>query len=216
VTANYVDGTSETVTGYELFGTLTVGTSTVTVSYGGKTDPFTVSVTSIPYSLESGTHTFSTTGETITVSNGNHIKLDYASANNTYGTTINISDLLKNGSSALQADNASAINNLSDVMFTIPANAEVAWTIENITKTKGETTTGDKGQLLVGIRKTEESTGAITGVGYVKSAADRLSVTETITVETDCSCVFLYLERTRSNISVEFDVLLTVNGARWI
>lgn len=44
VTANYSDSTSETVTGYTLSGTLTIGTSTVTVSYGGKTATFSVTV----------------------------------------------------------------------------------------------------------------------------------------------------------------------------
>lgn len=48
VTAVYSDSTTETVasTDYTLSGTLTEGTSTVTVSYGGKTDTFTVTVTS--------------------------------------------------------------------------------------------------------------------------------------------------------------------------
>ena len=47
VTANYTGGTSETVpaSGYTLSGTLTAGTSTITVSYGGLTDTFTVTVT---------------------------------------------------------------------------------------------------------------------------------------------------------------------------
>lgn len=45
VTANYDDGTSAVVTGYTLSGTLTVGTSTITVNYGGKTATFTVTVT---------------------------------------------------------------------------------------------------------------------------------------------------------------------------
>lgn len=44
VTANYSDGTTETVTDYELSGTLTAGTSTITVSYGGKTDEISVTV----------------------------------------------------------------------------------------------------------------------------------------------------------------------------
>ena len=44
VTANYSDSTSETVTDYTLSGTLAEGTSTITVSYGGKTDTFTVTV----------------------------------------------------------------------------------------------------------------------------------------------------------------------------
>lgn len=45
VTAYYIDETSQTVTNYTLSGTLTAGTSTITVSYGGKTDTFTVTVT---------------------------------------------------------------------------------------------------------------------------------------------------------------------------
>lgn len=42
VTAHYSDGTSETVTGYTLSGTIAEGNNTITVSYGGKTTSFTV------------------------------------------------------------------------------------------------------------------------------------------------------------------------------
>ena len=47
VTANYSDGTSETLAddAYTLTGTLTVGTSTITVGYQGKTDTIEVVVT---------------------------------------------------------------------------------------------------------------------------------------------------------------------------
>lgn len=51
VTALYVDTTTETVTNYTLSGTLTEGTSTITVSYGGKNTTFDVTVT------ESATYT---------------------------------------------------------------------------------------------------------------------------------------------------------------
>ena len=56
VTANYSDGTTETVTDYELSGTLTAGTSTITVSYGGETASISV-IVSVPYSyaLSGGT-----------------------------------------------------------------------------------------------------------------------------------------------------------------
>ena len=50
VTATYDDSTTAVVTAYTLSGTLTAGISTITVSYGGKTDAFTVSVTEIKYS----------------------------------------------------------------------------------------------------------------------------------------------------------------------
>jgi hypothetical protein len=42
VTAHYSDGSTETVTGYTLSGTIAEGNNTVTVSYGGKTATFTV------------------------------------------------------------------------------------------------------------------------------------------------------------------------------
>jgi hypothetical protein len=44
VTATYGDGTTRTVTGYTLSGTLTAGTSTITVTYQGETDTFSVTV----------------------------------------------------------------------------------------------------------------------------------------------------------------------------
>ena len=45
VFANYTDNTSDVLTGYTLSGSLTAGTSTIIVSYGGKTATFTVTVT---------------------------------------------------------------------------------------------------------------------------------------------------------------------------
>lgn len=44
VTAHYDNGTTQTVTTYTLSGTLTEGTSTITVAYGGKTTTFNVTV----------------------------------------------------------------------------------------------------------------------------------------------------------------------------
>ena len=45
VTAHMTDNTTKTITAYTLSGVLSVGTSTITVSYGGKTTTFTVVVT---------------------------------------------------------------------------------------------------------------------------------------------------------------------------
>lgn len=45
VTAHFSDSTTQTVTTYTLSGTLTEGTSTIAVAYGGKTTTFTVIVT---------------------------------------------------------------------------------------------------------------------------------------------------------------------------
>lgn len=49
VTAHYSNSTSEIVTAYTLSGTLTEGTSTITVSYGGKTTTFNVTVSTLSY-----------------------------------------------------------------------------------------------------------------------------------------------------------------------
>lgn len=54
VTANYSDSTTETVTDYILSGTLAVGTSTITVAYGGKTTTFSVTVSVRTVSVENG------------------------------------------------------------------------------------------------------------------------------------------------------------------
>ena len=51
VTAHMSDSTTQTVTNYALSGTLTVGTSTITVSYDGKTTTFTVTVTAGLYPM---------------------------------------------------------------------------------------------------------------------------------------------------------------------
>ena len=47
VTATYSDSSTATVTAYTLSGTLTIGTSTITVTYGGKATSFTVTVTGV-------------------------------------------------------------------------------------------------------------------------------------------------------------------------
>ena len=48
VTATYTDSTTTVVTDYTLSGTLEAGTSTITVSYEGETDTFSVTVTHYP------------------------------------------------------------------------------------------------------------------------------------------------------------------------
>lgn len=63
VTANYSGGTSETVpsSDYTLSGTLTEGTSTITVSYAGLTDTFDVTVSTLDTSLHNWDFTQSLT-----------------------------------------------------------------------------------------------------------------------------------------------------------
>ena len=58
VTATYSDGTTREVSNYTLDGTLTAGTSTITVGYNKKTTTFNVTVTHQTKTLESITATF--------------------------------------------------------------------------------------------------------------------------------------------------------------
>jgi hypothetical protein len=99
VTAHMNDGSTRTVTTYTLSGTLTVGTSTITVSYGGKTVTFTVTVTQAPlYPFENGTHTFDTYPHKITVTNGNTATIELSNTN--YDCYANISNVSNNGNMA--------------------------------------------------------------------------------------------------------------------
>lgn len=81
VTAHYADSTTETVTDYTLSGTLTAGTSTITVSYSGKTTTFNVTVmsTAIDYTIDplvgitwNDGYTYDKTTGALTATTGEH------------------------------------------------------------------------------------------------------------------------------------------------
>lgn len=82
VTASYADHTSDIVSDFTLSGTLEVGTSTITVSYVGKTDTFNVTVTHfvpIDYTLDAlenvtwyDNYKYNNNNGTMTASNGEH------------------------------------------------------------------------------------------------------------------------------------------------
>ena len=89
VTATYDDSSTETVpsTDYTLSGTLTVGTSTITVTYGGKTTTFNVTVSGEPWDYE----WYSSSG--VAPSFINYKSISFAD-NNEYATiTINSSNV---------------------------------------------------------------------------------------------------------------------------
>ena len=77
VTANYSDGTREMLSdsAYTLSGTLTVGTSTITASYQGKTDTFAVTVTEAPV-LDSITAVYTQSGTVYTTDTLDSLKDD--------------------------------------------------------------------------------------------------------------------------------------------
>lgn len=77
VTASYDDSTTATVTDYTLSGTLTEGTSTITVTFGGKTASFsvTVSVQAVPVYNWDFTESMTDTvaGITASITSGSHV-----------------------------------------------------------------------------------------------------------------------------------------------
>jgi len=96
VTALYDDQTTGTVTNYTLSGTLEVGTSTITVAYGGKTTSFTVTVTEKIITITTssdgvGFGAIDTTKPAVSppyISNSNKSRIHYLGTNN-LGIAIN-------------------------------------------------------------------------------------------------------------------------------
>lgn len=173
--------------------------------------------------LINGTHTFTNTGDTITITNGNHIRLDSASAlSDVDGFLINISDITKNSASSSEAnDNGSAINNLSTTWATIPSGANVEMKINNITKTRAELLDAsridaDARSLVVGGRLKGTSQGIGTSVGYATSRVDRMYSAFTASEAMDISCLFIYCAGVGSNKTVEFDLSIKVNGEKFV
>ena len=96
VTAHNSDGTSETVNTYTLSGTLTAGTSTITVSYGGKTTTFNVTVTEW---LASITAVYTQSGEVYTDDTLDSLKANLVvTANYGDGTSDTVSTYTLSGS----------------------------------------------------------------------------------------------------------------------
>ena len=75
VTAHYSDSSTATVTTYTLSGTLTVGTSMITVTYSGKTTTFNVTVTAVPV-LDSITAVYTQSGTVYDTDSLDSLKAD--------------------------------------------------------------------------------------------------------------------------------------------
>ena len=84
VTATYEDNTSETVTDYELSGTLTAGTSTIVVTYGDKSTTFTATVTAAVDITPSISGWTGNSGTTVTANTTEKTLLVYNASNGTY------------------------------------------------------------------------------------------------------------------------------------
>lgn len=99
VTAHMSDSTTQTVTLYTLSGTLTAGTSTVTVSYGGKTTTFTVNVTAEPTNPFDGVNWndgLRITGSSEYTGQNNYTTTDYVSVSDISSVTLTLNAISGN------------------------------------------------------------------------------------------------------------------------
>lgn len=117
VTAHYDDGSTQTIPSsrYTLSGTLTAGTSVITVTYARKTTTFNVTVTAILHPFENGTFTYTTHPHTLVVSGGNKVVDTYPVGDN-YAVFANVSKISDNTTASNVSDN---FNNYDEPYFTL-------------------------------------------------------------------------------------------------
>lgn len=121
VTAHHDDYSTQTIRAYTLSGTLSVGESTITVTYGGEETTFDVTVSAPLYSFTTGTHTFTNPAGTIEVINGNTGVITSSTANSN-DTHANFSNLSSNTSACNSTNNYAKDGSTA---FTIPAGSTV-------------------------------------------------------------------------------------------
>lgn len=207
VTAYYDDQTSEEVISYTLSGTLTAGTSSITVSYGGKTTTFDVTVTTAPlYPLPDKTTT--TSDYKLTTTRYGHVEFEvlrsWTLPNQAEGAVTN----LKTG--VVSSATGSGINNQS-ATFTIPANSQVVWGIENVTNSLN---TNFQGNFRLANASTSLSG---TGMGSGTHTSGN-TVTATVTSSANIYYLFFYIEGSTlaAGTKLIFDLYVNIGGTRYI
>ena len=210
VTAHYSDGSTVTVTGYTLSGTIAEGSNTITVSYGGKTANFTVTgVTESAdpiYMLENvdsyeiyDRYNTANSLNYVNVTGGNHVKIfgDNDSAN--WYLNVNLSSLATNGQNKA---------NVTDTWFTVPAGAECELKLLNIAYANWNTANTN---INVGAADGNFVSISLKDIGTVteKSA---IATATTDTIITNCYTSFMK----SAGGYLEFDIEFYVNGERWI
>lgn len=209
VTATYDDSTTAVVTNYTLSGTLTEGTSIITVTYGGKTDTFSVTVTADAlYPLAYDSYTIKATNNlgTITVSKGakTHVKIEFPNA-----VTLN-GGSFTNLTSKLSGTSASDILNNKPLWFTIPSGVLCELKLENPINTTGK-------NFAMNFRKALGTTSLSWGLADGQHTTGE-TISQTLQTAEDASCLFIYMQTNTqipANSKIEFDITFTVNGTRY-
>ena len=207
VTASYDDSSTAVITGYTLSGTLAEGTSTITASYGGFTDTFSVTVTTAPlYMLTNGTHTYTATNGDgyITISDHDHVKMDRVSqASSGTGRGYNficLSDLDYNGTDIKSNTN---INNHTSI-FGLSSGDEVRFVVSNVS--------GSFDDYTVGLREAS-GTASVAAVASQTTDAD---TTVTLNADKNVGCLFLYVgTQSAADKDFEADIAVYVNDVRY-
>lgn len=222
VTAHFSSGNTRIVTDYGLYGDLIPDTSsTVTVAYINKITTFSVTVTKPIYSLTSDSRTFQY-GDKITVSKGNHIRLERSSHQFTGGCFINFSDMSLNDNNIQWQANTTAVNNLTTSLFTLSSGDEYTLSIKNLRPDIADMFFGSGTSRVFtnAFRKANADVSAFDEVS-IRNGIIKLTSTGTVTDEMDVSCAFMYFgdgaaSGLSHNITVEYDLELIINGIRVI
>ena len=209
VTALYDDQTTAIATDYTLSGTLAEGISTITVSYGGTTPTFSVTVTADAlYPLAYGSYTIKATNDlgTITVSKGakTHVKIEFPNA-----VTLN-GGSFTNLTSMLSGTSGSEILNNKPLWFTIPSGVLCELKLENPINTTGK-------NFAMNFRKALAATSLSWSLTDGQHTTDE-TISQTLQTAEDASCLFTYMQANTqipANSKIEFDITFTVDGIRY-
>lgn len=226
VTANYSDASAEIVTDYTLSGEIVDGESVITVSYGGKTTTFTVigfGGADPIYTLETASNVslpdrYGAWPIEYSVSNGNHVEINSGDeASNSLYMDVNFSSAATNGI---------ALESVSE-WFKIPAGAEIIFKLANVKFTSSNNQLPPN--MHFGLRETGASKTSMAYVVEVKASENIINglnytVNETwektVTIESETSisgiCGDFSAKINGVGIVLQFDVMLYVNGERWI
>ena len=193
VTASYSNSTSHAVVGYTLSGTLTAGTSTITVTYSGKTTTFNVTVTAPSATLSSISAVFNSGNTTIHASDTLDSLKQYLTVTATYsdsstaavaGANYTLSGTLTVGTSTVTVTYSGKTTTFNVTVAADPVTlSSISAAFNSGATTIYETDSLDslKQYLTVTATYSDSSTAAITGTNYTLSGT--LSEgTSTITV----------------------------------
>ena len=214
VTATYSDSTTATISsGYTLSGTLTTGTSEITVTYNGKTDTFNVTVTAAPlYALENATST--ETDYKITTTKGGHVKIEILNNMTTSNSGFAV-NLKTRKIGDLGGDNS--VLKTADTWFSVVNGQTAVNKAENLVDTSNAAT------LSLGYKEVNASStpASIANISISDMSAST-STTGTIAANKNVGNAFVYIfianggGTLNAGSVIEFDMSLTINGNRYV